>query len=207
MRAVAPPGAVLLHLPARRRSAEPELGTVLRNGSVVEVFLTWIGGKEYPFEHHVEVYRSSPGGDGKLVHDFKLFGGPNAGMHIFDPPDGRDRRSILVGVMGGSYWATTYGISPDGAGIQKIADATDYDFADLDGDGIYELVAWNRRADDVHCRAGIFYQRYYPEVYVRSGWRFERVWRLLSGRGPKITMNHRPKGAAPQCRSSEDSQI
>jgi hypothetical protein len=176
VRRVAPPAVIVLRLPVRRRTAKPKLGAVLRNGSAVEVFLTWIGGKEYPLEHHIEVYRGAAGADARLVHDFKLYGGPNTGMYIFEPPDERDRPSVLVGVMGGSYWGTTYVISPDRTAIQKIADGADYEFADLDEDGIYEFVSWNRRPDDVHCHVGIFYQRYYPEVFLRSGWRFRKAW-------------------------------
>ena len=54
--------------------------------------------------------------------------------------------------------------------------SSDYEFADLDRDGVYELIAWNRRPFDVRCGFGIFAVRFYPEVFVRAGASYRKAW-------------------------------
>jgi hypothetical protein len=92
--------------------------------------------------------------------------------------------------MGGAYRSTIYVLSPDWTEIQKLSDGTDFDFADLDNDGIYEFIAWNRRPDGVHCDPGIFYTRFYPEVFVRvDGWRFRKAWPPADWSTPRDQVN------------------
>jgi hypothetical protein len=60
--------------------------------------------------------------------------------------------------------------------VERLFDASDYEFADLDRDGVYELIAWNRRPFDVRCHFGIFAVRFYPEVFVRAGGGYRKAW-------------------------------
>jgi hypothetical protein len=197
------PKSILLRLPARTRGSEPKLVAVLRNGSSIEVFLIWTvpGITERDFyQTHVEIFRGPSGGRANFVHDFKLLG-PQARLALFEPPDNRDHVTVLVDVMGGSYWGTTYVISPDRTAIQKVAEGSDYEFADLDRNGIYEFISWNRRPDEVHCKIGFFFTRYYPEVFVRSGWQFRKVWPPAEWSTPRDqrtpTGRERPLRAGP----------
>jgi len=52
----------------------------------------------------------------------------------------------------------------------------DYEFADLDRNGVYELIAWNRRPFDIRCGFAIADVRFYPEVFVPSGSGYQRAW-------------------------------
>jgi hypothetical protein len=52
----------------------------------------------------------------------------------------------------------------------------DHEFADLNGDGISELIGWNRRPDDLRCGFGFFGVRVNPQVYVESDKQFHKVW-------------------------------
>jgi hypothetical protein len=98
------------------------------------------------------------------------------GLSLFESPDDRNGPTVLANVDGGAYWGTTYVISPDRTAIQKVAAGSDYEFADLDRSGMYEFISWNRRPDDIRCLNPIFFTRFYPEVFVRSGWHFRKIW-------------------------------
>jgi hypothetical protein len=50
------------------------------------------------------------------------------------------------------------------------------EFADLERNGVYALIAWNRRPFDARCGFGILNVRFYPEVFVPSGWHYRKVW-------------------------------
>jgi hypothetical protein len=171
-------GNSVLRLPVRPRSAVPQISAVLHHGDGIEVVLIWTDPKmtREGFAHHVEFFRGSKGSAGRLLGEHKLIGGPSASISVFDPPDARDAATLLIDVAGGAYWGTTYVVSRDRHSIQPLFQSTDYEFADLDRDGAYELIAWNRRPFDLRCNFGIFAVRFYPEVFVRSGWQFRKVW-------------------------------
>jgi hypothetical protein len=92
------------------------------------------------------------------------------------PPDARDIPAVLIDIQGGAYWGTTYILAPDRQSAIKLFSSSDYEFADLDRDGVYELIAWNRRPFDVRCNFGIFEVRFYPEVFVRAGASYQKIW-------------------------------
>jgi len=173
------PQDVVLTLSARARLGEPKLAAVLRRGSSIEVFLIWTAPPVKPddlFESHIEIFHGTTGGRANTVHELKVSGGSRVGLSLFESPDDRIDPTVLADVDGGAYWRTTYVISPDRTAIQKIADGSDYEFADLDRSGMYEFISWNRRPDDIRCLNPIFLTRFYPEVFVRSGWQFRKIW-------------------------------
>jgi hypothetical protein len=173
------PQDVVLILPARPRLGKPKLEAVLRRGSSIEVFLMWTAPQVKPddwLESHIEIFQGTTGGRASTVHELKLLGGPGVRLSLFETPDNQNDPTVLADVQGGAYWGTTYVISPDRTAIQKIAEGSDYEFADLDRDGMYEFISWNRRPDDIRCLNPIFFTRFYPEVFVRSGWQFRKIW-------------------------------
>jgi hypothetical protein len=147
---------------------------MLQHKAEIELFLGWVDPDH--FEHHIEVFRGGRGSNAVLVHDFMLLGGPGGGISFFQPPDGRDAETVLVDIQGGAYWSTTYLLAPDGQSVEKLFDAVDYQFVDLDRDGVYELIAWNRRPFDMRCNFGIFGVRIYPEIFLRSGASYHKAW-------------------------------
>jgi len=169
---------VLIRLPSRHRKAVPQLLGMLQRGADVELFLGWVDAESKPgdFEHHIEIFRGSRGSEAALVHDFALLGGPIESVSFFQPPDTKDTPAVLIDIQGGAYWGTTYLVAPDRQSVDRLFDASDYEFADLDGDGVYELIAWNRRPFDVRCNFGIFAVRFYPEVFVRAGGGYLKAW-------------------------------
>jgi hypothetical protein len=173
------PQEVVLILPARARIGKPKLAAVLRRGSSVEVFLIWTAPQVKPddlFESHIEIFHGTTGGRADTVHELKLSGGSGVGLSLFESPNDRNDPTVLADVDGGAYWGTANVISPDRTAIQKIAAGSDYEFADLDHSGMYEFISWNRRPDDIRCLNRIFFTRFYPEVFVRSGWPFRKIW-------------------------------
>ena len=168
----------LIRLPLVHRAAAPQLLGMLDRGADIELFLGWVGPESNAkgFEHHIELYRGRRGTEGRLVHDFTLYGGPAERVKFFRPPGGRDAPAALIDIQGGSYWGTCYLLASDRQSVEKLFDASDYEFADLDRDGVYELIAWNRRPFDVRCHFGIFAVRFYPEVFVRAGSSFRKAW-------------------------------
>jgi hypothetical protein len=82
----------------------------------------------------------------------------------------------VIDVTGGATWTTSYSLSADGSSVQRLFDANYYDFVDLNGDGVYELVAWDRRPNDKRCRFGMFEQRVNPNIYLLSGDAYRKVW-------------------------------
>ncbi|MGA7414780.1 MAG: hypothetical protein WBW33_30200 [Bryobacteraceae bacterium] len=174
-----PSGRVLIRLPPRHRQAVPELLGMLWHGSGIELFLGWVdpGSGSGNAAHHIEVFRGQRGGEAVLVHGFTLLeGAAIEGVTFFEPPDTRDAPTVLIDIQGGAYWGTTYLLSPDRRSLVPLFTFCDYEFADLDGDGVYELIAWNRRPFDVRCMFGLFEVRYYPEVFVRAGDGYRKAW-------------------------------
>ena len=169
---------VLIHLPSLHRKVVHQLLGMLQRGADIELFLGWVNAESKPgdFEHHIEIFRGRRGSEAALVHDFALFGGPVGRVSFFQPPDTRDTPAVLIDIQGGAYWGTTYLVAPDRQSVDRLFDASDYEFADLDHDGVYELIAWNRRPFDVRCKFGIFAVRFYPEVFVRAGGGYRKAW-------------------------------
>lgn len=125
--------------------------------------------------------------DGCLVHvirDTEL-----EQIAFFTPPDTRDTVKVIADVLGGSYWSTGYLVeSGFDQPVKLLEGATASSFADLNGDGAYEAIAWKRRPDDQRCRFGLFGVR--VEQHLRTRWpaiplRLARAaWRVARGHVP-----------------------
>jgi hypothetical protein len=169
---------VVIRLPALNRKAAPTLFGMLPAGAGIEIFLGWMDPERSAegFEHHIEVLSGARGSEAALLRDIVLYGGPGATVGFFQPPGAAVPPTVLIDIQGGAYWGTTYLLSQDRQSAERIFSSTDYQFADLDGDGSYELIAWNRRPFDIRCNFGIFAVRFYPEVFVSAGGRYRRAW-------------------------------
>jgi hypothetical protein len=153
------------------------LGLFGLGDNVFEAVLGWTNAPvNYVWNYEFQVFRGNRGGSGELAGNFALDGGPEAMVRFYKPPDNRDSPKIIIDVMGGATWGTSYLLSSGGSLGQKLFEATAYDFVDLNGDGVYELVSWNRRPDDARCHFGMFGQGIYPEVYLRSGPAYQKAW-------------------------------
>jgi len=170
--------ATLVRLPPLNRKAPPRLLGMIAHDAQVEVFLGWEVKDEDPtigFQSHFEVFRGRRGAEAALVHDF-MFVGVYEQVSFFEPPDARQPPITLIDIGGGATWTTTYLLSPDRTSADELFTSSDWEFADLDRDGVYELIAWHRRPFDVRCSFGIFAVRFYPRVFVRSGATYRKVW-------------------------------
>src|ERR1035441_4705323 len=139
------------------------LGLLDVANNVTEVILGWAAPlrgnlRRYEFQ----VFRGEREGRGELAGKFALEGGFDPVVHFYLPLDRRDGPKVVIDVTGGATWTTSYSLSADGSSVQRLFDANYYDFVDLNGDGVYELVAWDRRPNDKRCRFGMFEQRVNP---------------------------------------------
>jgi hypothetical protein len=125
----------------------------------------------YEWTHHFQINNSR----GRLG-SFSLAGGPTSNVRLYRPPDSRDTPKIVFDIVGGATWATVYLLNESGTAVTKLFAPNAYDFVDLDGDGVYEAIAWNRRPNDSRCKFGLFALHVDPEIYVRSGAGFRKGW-------------------------------
>lgn len=168
----------ILRLPAMPRTAQPTLLGLLRHGEDTEVFVDWTAYDDpaSTTRHHLEVFRGTPGTTAVLVQELSLSGGPGASIRFFQPPDPAQDPTVFINIMGETDWSTIYLLASDRKSTVKLFTAYDYEFADLDHDGGYELIAWNRRPFDIRCGFAIADVRYYPEVFVPAGSGYQRAW-------------------------------
>ncbi len=144
--------------------------------NVLEVILGWNDTpKDQVRKYEFQVFRGKRGGSGKLSGAFALEG-YNPVVGFYRPLDGRDKPKVIIDLTGGATWATSYVLSEDGSSVQRLFDANLHDFVDLNGDGVYDLIAWDRRPDDKRCHFGMFAQRVNPRIYLMSGHAYRQVW-------------------------------
>ena len=164
-------GQVLIRLPTRNRQGVAELLGMLQHTPDIEVFLGWMDGSDPEHHNHVEVFRGPTGAEAALVHDFTLQGGPFLRVNFLQPPDARDTPGVLIDIYLGSWTYTTYLLAADRQSFEKLFDAINYQFSDLDRDGVYELIAWDRGGGDRRraCAPGFVPSASDPQVFVRAG--------------------------------------
>jgi hypothetical protein len=152
---------------------------MLQQGADIEVFMVWQSPR-FPqgFDNHIEIFRGRPGTEAVLVHDFTLLGGPGGGVSFFQPPDARDSPKVLIDIYAGNLHWTTYLLAPDRHSVEKLFDASGYEFADLDGDGVYELIVWDGRWSDSAWCIDLFGFDFYPRIFVRDGVGYQMAWPL-----------------------------
>lgn len=184
---------VLLRLPFVSRKAVPELLGILQQGPDIELFLGWV----YPdadVESHIEIFRGMPGTEAALVHEFALPEGPFLGISFFQPPDTRDTPKVLVDVFAGTTYWTTYLLAPDRQSVEKLFDSSRHEFADLDGDGIYELVVWDGRWSDPSWCLDMFGFGFFPRIFVADGNAYKMAWPLPGEANFRVAAVHDLRG-------------
>jgi len=180
-------GQVLIRLPFVHRKAVPQLLGMLKHGTDIELFLGRVDLKSEP---------GNFGAEAALVHDFTLYSGPNMGVGFLQPPDARHAPAVFIDIHGGSYWGTTYTLAPYRQSVVELFTSSDHEFADLDRDGVYEPIAWNRRPFDVRCDFGIFGGHFYPEVFVPTGANYRKAWPLSDWPPPDLGLNYHLRNRA-----------
>ncbi len=131
---------------------------------------------QFEFDNHLLVFRNQPDGSLRLVREDVIRDNKIDFIDFYKPPDARDRIKVIAWAAGGAYWGTTYLVQPDIAFPVKLGSATDAEVLDLNGDGVYEVVAWDRRPDDRRCHFGFFAVRVMPRIFARSDEGYRCVW-------------------------------
>jgi hypothetical protein len=180
-------GEVLLRLPSVNRKAVPELLGMLQQGAGIELFLGWFNPEN---GSHIEIFRGRSGTEAAFVHDFALLGGPYSRISFFQPPDARDTPKVFVDVFAGTTYWTTYLLAPDRQSVEKLFDSSGYAFADLDGDGIYELAVWDGRSSDASWCLDIFGYGFFPRIFVSDGNSYKRAWPLPAETNFRVAAVH-----------------
>ncbi len=175
-------GQAVLRVPPSESEREAKLLGLLSRGNAVEAIFGWTEAPvNYIWKHHFQVFRGNRGATAVLAGRFALEGGPEASVRFYRPPDHRDTPKIVFEVVGGATWSTNYLLASDGSIARKLFESNAYDFIDLNGDGVYELVQWSRRPDDQRCRFGMFEVRVNPSIWVQAGSEYRKVWPPESG--------------------------
>jgi hypothetical protein len=189
-------GEVLLRLPSVSRQGVAELAGMLQQGADLEVFMLWQSPvlPQGGFENHIEIFRGRPGTEAALVHDFTLLGGPGGRVSFFQPPDARDTPKVLIDIYAGTTYWTTYLLAPDRQSVEKLFDASGYEFADLDGDGVYELIVSDGRWSDSNWCIDLFGFSFYPRIFVRDGAGYQMAWPLPGEANFRVAAVHDLRG-------------
>ena len=160
------------------RKAVPELLGILQQGADIELFLGWFNPES---GSHIEIFRGRPGTEAALVHEFALPDGPYSRISFFQPPDTRDTPKVLLNVFVGTTYSTTYLLAPDRQSLVKLFEATGYEFADFDHDGVYELIALDGRNSDPTWCLDLFGYGFYPRIFERDGGAYQMAWPASTG--------------------------
>jgi hypothetical protein len=133
-------------------------------------------------ENHVLLLREEPGGRTQVEKDYVIRDTTLTFVVFFAPPDRRDTVKMAVHMLGGAYWSKVYLLE---SGFEHPVNmrpragregATDFEFVDLNNDGVYEAVAWDHRPEDLRCHFGMFGGRLLPEILVRNRMEYQPVW-------------------------------
>ena len=109
--------------------------------------------------------------------------GPQVKLSFCRPPKGPDTPKTVIDIQQGAYWGTTYVLMPDGSPA-KVFDSAEYEFADLNRDGLYELVAWDWREVALRCDFGMFGPGASgPKIFVEdaASGAYRQVWPVQNG--------------------------
>ncbi|HEY6340243.1 MAG TPA: hypothetical protein VIY49_02020 [Bryobacteraceae bacterium] len=155
----------------------PELLGMLQHGADIEVFLAWNSPRDEGLvAPHLEIFRGRRGAEAALVQEFTLDGGPFWHISFFQPPDARDTPKVLIDTFVGTTYWNTYLLAPDRQSVEMLFASSDYEFADLDRDGVYELIAWDGRLSDSSWCLALFGFALYPRIFVRDGGGYRMAW-------------------------------
>ncbi len=175
-----PSGVFVTQLPSKNVGAGAKLAGVFDfdGDGQPEVFLTWMVSENSTFVHHFQVYRIQ-GQDAALLGQFAFEGGPMASVTFYPRQGASDTPKTVFDVMGGAMWGTWYLLSADGKSTQELGSGTDYQFIDLERNGIYNLVAYKERPFEPVCTAFGYMSGspgLYPEIFRKEGTGYKQVW-------------------------------
>jgi hypothetical protein len=173
-------GQVLVRLPSVDRQGVAELAGMLQQGADIELFLGWEGAPDM----HLAIFRGRRGAEAALVHDFTLDDDPGIALvSFFQPPDARDTPKVLIDTSSGgpTSYSNTYLLAPDRQSVENLFNSSGYEFADLGGDGIYELIALDGRWSTPDWCLDLFGFAFYPRIFVRDGAGYRMAWPPDSG--------------------------
>jgi formylglycine-generating enzyme required for sulfatase activity len=150
-----------------------------------EIFASWTQQlTESEYENHLLLLSEEPDGGTRMEKEYVIRDSTLLSVEFFVPPDGRDTVKMAIYMLGGAYWAKVYLLE---SGFEHPVNlrprsgregATSFEFVDLNDDGVYEAVAWDRRPDDLRCHFGVFGVRLLPEILVRDRIEYRPVWPL-----------------------------
>ena len=147
-----------------------------------EIFGGWTRQLTGSEENHLLLLREEPGGGTRVEKDYVIRDSPLIKFEFIAPPNRRDTVKMAVHMLGGAYWAKVYLLE---SGFEHPVNmrpragregSTDFEFVDLNNDGVYEAVSWDRRPDDLRCHFGMFGGRFLPEILVRDRMEYRPVW-------------------------------
>jgi hypothetical protein len=136
------------------------------------------------FENHLLLLREEPGERTRVEKEYVIRDTTLTFVEFFAPPDQRDPVKMAINMLGGAYWGKVWLLE---SGFEHPVNlkprpgregATELEFVDLNNDGIYEAVAWDRRPEDLRCHFGVFGGRLLPEILVRDRMEYRPVWSL-----------------------------
>jgi formylglycine-generating enzyme required for sulfatase activity len=131
---------------------------------------------EYGFDNHLMVFRKQLDGAISLDREYIIRDDNRISLYFYKPPDARDRNKVIVDALESAKSGTTYLLQSDIASPVKLGSATDLEVLDLNGDGVYEAVAWGGLLDDRRCEFGFFGSWFMPRIFARIGNKYQCVW-------------------------------
>jgi hypothetical protein len=174
------PAALVAQLPVDKLSARSRLVGVFDfdGDGQQEVFLGWRTSPEAPFVHHFQVYRIQSKG-AVFLGQFSFEGGPVAGIAFYESRGRADTPKTVFEVMGGAKWGTFYLLGPNGQSAPKIGSGTNYEFTDLEKNGVYNLILYGERPFEPVCTVFGFQSLspgLFPTVFRRDGFGYVKIW-------------------------------
>lgn len=160
------------------------------------------------FTHHLQMWRSIPGGNGRLFQEAAIDGGRGAKVRFFsahealvstaNAPRLRSNRppEAFISVMNTTDYDDVYLLNSATLGAAtKLFSAWDYDLVDLGHDGKFEIVAWQRMTYDLNCNFVIESEHTYPEVYAQnSSGDYAKIWPPSTWKNPTPDQWHAERG-------------
>jgi len=128
------------------------------------------------FEHHIQVLTEEPGGLLRVTRKYVFRDAELLQLSVVVPPDGRDAIKVLADVSGGACWTVHYVLEARSETPFRVPGSSYVEFADLDGNGVYEAVSWTGRPEEPRCRFGMFSVRVRPQIFVRDPGAYRSIW-------------------------------
>jgi hypothetical protein len=191
------PAALVAQLPLAKLSPRSRLAGVFDfdGDGQQEVFLEWRTSAEASFVHHFQVYRIQSK-DAVFLGQFSFEGG-YAGIAFYESPGRAEPPKTVFEVMGGAKWGTFYLLGPNGQSAPKIGSGTNYEFMDLEKNGVDNLILYGERPFEPVCTVFGFQSLspgLFPTVFRRDGFGYAKVWPPVEWLSDDLQLLGRLKG-------------